>query len=150
MSTSAEAIASAPNQDAEHLRMLGIGHYVVGGLTGIFALIPVLHLSIGLMMLNGRLPLPATNAAQAHLAVQAHLFAWIFVVIASLIIATGLSLAAAMLYAGRCLGARRRHTYCVIVAGLSCVMMPFGTVLGVFTLLVLTRPSVKQLFAQPA
>nr|WP_235429895.1 hypothetical protein [Xanthomonas sp. GPE 39] len=127
--------------------MLGIGHYVIGGLTGVFALIPVLHLSIGLMILNGRLPMNATNAAQAE---QAHLFAWIFVVIASLLIVAGLSLATAMLYAGRCLGARRRHTYCVIVAGLSCVMMPFGTVLGVFTLLVLTRPSVKQLFAQSA
>jgi hypothetical protein len=32
------------------------------------------------------------------------------------------------------------------MAGIECVFMPFGTVLGVFTLVVLTRPSVKPLF----
>jgi hypothetical protein len=32
------------------------------------------------------------------------------------------------------------------VAALSCAFMPFGTVLGVFTIVVLVRPSVKQLF----
>ena len=39
---------------------------------------------------------------------------------------------------------------CMIVAGLSCMMMPFGTVLGVFTLLVLLKPQVKALFDAPA
>jgi len=142
VSISAEATPSA--QDAEHLRMLGIGHYVVGGLTGVFALIPVLHLCIGLAMLNGRLPVNGLSAAQVPL------FAWTFVVIAGLMIVGGLALAAAMVYAGRCLGTRRRYTYCLIVAGVSCAMMPFGTALGVFSLLVLLRPSVKPLFAKTA
>jgi hypothetical protein len=32
------------------------------------------------------------------------------------------------------------------MAGVMCIFMPFGTVLGVFTLIVLLRPSVKPLF----
>ena len=32
------------------------------------------------------------------------------------------------------------------MAGLECILMPFGTVLGVFTLIVLMRDSVKALF----
>jgi hypothetical protein len=32
------------------------------------------------------------------------------------------------------------------VAALCCAFFPFGTVLGVFTILVLVRPSVKALF----
>jgi hypothetical protein len=32
------------------------------------------------------------------------------------------------------------------MAGVECIFMPFGTVLGAFTLVVLLRESVKQLF----
>jgi len=34
----------------------------------------------------------------------------------------------------------------MVIAGIECLFMPFGTVLGVFTLVVLVRPSVKELF----
>jgi hypothetical protein len=36
--------------------------------------------------------------------------------------------------------------YCLVVAGIECIFMPFGTVLGVFTIIVLMRPSVRNLF----
>jgi hypothetical protein len=36
---------------------------------------------------------------------------------------------------------------CFAMAGVECIFMPFGTVLGVFTILVLNRQSVKELFA---
>ena len=32
------------------------------------------------------------------------------------------------------------------MAGIECIFMPFGTVLGVFTIIVLMRPSMKELF----
>jgi hypothetical protein len=47
--------------------------------------------------------------------------------------------------AGR-LRRRRSRVFCMIVAGVSCVGIPFGTVMGVFTLIVLSRLSVKQMF----
>jgi len=34
------------------------------------------------------------------------------------------------------------------VAGAACLMMPFGTVLGVFTIIVLMRESVKEMFGR--
>jgi hypothetical protein len=36
------------------------------------------------------------------------------------------------------------------MAALACTLMPFGTVLGSFTLIVLLRPSVKELFVRAA
>jgi hypothetical protein len=36
--------------------------------------------------------------------------------------------------------------FCLVMASITCMFMPFGTVLGVFTLIVLMRPSVKPLF----
>jgi hypothetical protein len=39
---------------------------------------------------------------------------------------------------------RRTHrTFSLVVAGLDCLQMPFGTILGVFTIVVLTRDSVR-------
>jgi len=41
---------------------------------------------------------------------------------------------------------RTHHTACLVIAGLSCLRFPFGTVVGVFTFIVLARPSVSALF----
>lgn len=51
-----------------------------------------------------------------------------------------------MVAAGRCLAARKRYTFCFVVACLSLTMMPFGTALGIFTLVVLLKEPVKRLF----
>jgi hypothetical protein len=51
-----------------------------------------------------------------------------------------------MLVAGWFLGRCRHYIFCLIVAGITCLFHPFGTVLGVFTIIVLIRPSVKRLF----
>lgn len=126
------------NQDAEHLRLLTVFHYVVGGLTALFACFPLIHLGIGVFMLvkpEAFKPRPPPE-----------FLAWIFVVFAAGMILAGWTLALFFVLAGRNLSRRRRYLFCQIVAGVGCIFMPFGTVLGVFTLLVLSRPSVRELF----
>lgn len=73
-------------------------------------------------------------------------FGWFFVIIASVFILFGLTLACLVFATARCLARRKHHLFCVVMAGVECIFMPFGTVLGVFTLMVLVRPSVKELF----
>ena len=51
-----------------------------------------------------------------------------------------------MIVAGRSLQKRKRYRLCMIVAGLSCLMIPVGTILGVFTLIVLQRPAIAAAF----
>ncbi len=51
---------------------------------------------------------------------------------------------------GRFLSRRQHHTFCVVISALNCMYMPLGTALGVFTILVLQRPSVRTLFGVPA
>jgi len=55
-------------------------------------------------------------------------------------------LAALALVSAAMLKRRRRRIFCMVVAAMLCLFHPFGTVLGVFTLLVLARPSVKDAF----
>ena len=59
----------------------------------------------------------------------------------------GWSLAVCILLAGRFLSQHKHYMFCLVIAGLLCMITPFGTMLGVFTIIVLVRPSVKLLFS---
>ena len=126
------------NQDLEHLKLLAIFHYVLAGMTALGSLLPVFHLVIGLALLSGNLgngPPPPPEVG------------YFFVGIAGFFILTGLTIAAFLFFAGRCLARQRHYGLCFCVAAVSCLFMPLGTVLGVFTLVVLSRDTVKQCFA---
>ena len=65
---------------------------------------------------------------------------------ASVFILGGWTLAVLVLMAGRFIARRKHYMFCFVMACVECVFMPFGTALGVFTILVLSRQSVKRLF----
>jgi hypothetical protein len=48
--------------------------------------------------------------------------------------------------AGKYLGARKHRTFCFVVAATNCLYTPLGTVLGIFTIIVLLRDSVRATF----
>ena len=127
-------------QDEEHLRLLSIFHYVVAGLAALFSLFPIIHLVIGLMFIfaphkfDGKGEPPPTW------------FGWIFVIFALVFMTLGFTFSGFVLAAGRFLAKRKYYLFCLVMAGVECMFMPFGTVLGVFTIVVLMKDSVKQLF----
>jgi len=127
------------SQHEQHLKLLSIFHYVVGGITALFACFPVFHLTIGLSMLSGGFGPPDE-------AFPARLFGLMFVLIPACIILAGWSLAGVIVATGYFLSKRQRYMFCLVVAGIECVFMPFGTVLGVFTIIVLVKPEVKAMF----
>jgi hypothetical protein len=57
-------------------------------------------------------------------------------------------LAGCLIAAGRFLQLRRNYIFCMVAAGFACLQVPLGTVLGVFTIIVLQRPEVKRMFEQ--
>ena len=127
------------SQDEEHLRILSIVHYVFAGLVALFACFPVIHLVVGIGLLAAGKS-PSEGGPPAFLGV-------FFIGLALVFILLGWSVAALVAYAGRCLARRERHMLCVVVGGLEAAMcVPLGTVLGVLTIIVLMRPSVKQAF----
>lgn len=130
------------DRDEEHLKLLSVFHYVVGGLAGFFAFFPIIHLLIGIVMLAGGFEEAATDEDFPHI-----LFGLVFVIIPGLIMLCGWTLAICLIVAGRFLAKRKHYMFCFVIAAISCIFMPFGTVLGVFTIIVLARPSVKELFA---
>lgn len=131
------------NQDVEQLKLLSIFQYVVAGILAVFSMFPLIHLAIGIAIVTGQFD----NATQGP--APPELFGWLFIFIAALGILCGLMLAACVALLGRRLRANTNYLYCLIVAGIECCFMPFGTVLGVFTIIVLSRPSVKTRFDVP-
>jgi hypothetical protein len=130
------------NQDLEHLRLLSIFHYVVGGITALFACIPIIHLVVGASMIAG-------FKGAEEVPVPLGLIGVIFVIIAGALILAGWSLAVCQFLTGSRLSNRTNYTFCFVVAGVECILVPFGTALGVFTIIVLSRPTVKELFGHP-
>ena len=72
----------------------------------------------------------------------------IFIVLGALFFLAGLAMATCILVAGRSIARQRRYWFAFIVACIECLFIPFGTILGVFTVIVLSRESVKNLFSQ--
>jgi len=132
----------AYSQDAEHLRLLAIFHYVCAVLFALGACIPIIHLVIGFVMLLSPHSFgPGRNQPPAFIGL-------FFVIFASIFILLGWTIAALLAWAGRNLSRRKHYNFCFVMACIACLFMPIGTILGVFTILVLMRPSVKLLFDQ--
>jgi len=125
-------------QDQEHLRLLSIFHYILAVVIALFSCIFFIHIFMGILLSSG---------AMAHgKDAPPPFFGWIFIIIGSMAVLFGWTMAVLVGFAGKFIGQRRRYTYCLVIAGLSCLHAPFGTILGVFTFVVLLRPEVKASF----
>lgn len=129
-------------QDKQYLQLTGIFHFVVGGIAGLLACFPIIHFVIGISMFFAALANPKSVDAAPF-----SIFGLMFTIIPGLMIAIGWVFAICVMLAGYFLLKRRNHTYCLVMACIECIFMPFGTVLGVLTILLLLRPEVKALFA---
>jgi hypothetical protein len=130
------------NQDSEHLRLLAIFHYIVGGLAALFSFFPLLYTAMGAFFIwAANHPNPKQTGEPPP-----EFLGWIFIGCGSFFFLLGLTMAICILIAGRSLAMRKRYMFAFVVACVGCIFMPFGTVLGVFTIIALSRESVKALF----
>lgn len=216
------------SEDIRQLKLLGVFHYVLGGVMALFGMCPLIYVIIGLLMMAGvmvddshrtssrqptvqvmqmdaivmpvqfQVDVPGASepgqtqqqdaptrqsnsrnnqspsqqkpsyedknwsqASDANSTVEGHgstthlseadrnaaVGAGLFMMILGLVLAVLTWVQAILLLiAGRNLSKQRGHTYCFVIAVLECLWMPLGTILGVFTIITLTRPSVKALF----
>lgn len=130
------------NQDNDHLKLLSIFYYVVAGLEAMFAFFPLIHFFVGLFMVLAPEKLSTSGNEPPEF------IGWFFIIFASVIIVFGLFMAALTALTGYYLSKRKYYLFCLVMAGIECVFFPFGTVLGVFALIVLMRDSVKDQFSK--
>ena len=126
--------------DREYVDILSIFHYVLAGLTALAGCVPIIHLSIGIAIVSGVL--------EDHGQGPPVFVGWFFIAVAAFLMSLAWALAVCLLVVGRMLSCRKGYMFCLIVAGIECVFVPLGTILGVFTIIALMRPGVKRMFGQ--
>ncbi|WP_425616366.1 hypothetical protein NA78x_000012 [Anatilimnocola sp. NA78] len=136
------ADAAIERQDREHLQLLSILYYVLAGLSALGGCFPVIHLTVGLAMLGGASGFPGEPEGR----VAFGFIGGFFTIVAALMIVLLWTQAFLLYCTARNLAERRSHLFCMVVACITCLSVPVGTALGVFTIIVLQRDSVKQLF----
>ncbi|HEV2319384.1 MAG TPA: hypothetical protein VGV18_06520 [Verrucomicrobiae bacterium] len=131
--------------DEDHLNLLSIFHFVGAG----FAVLGMLFLMAHFAAMH----FIFTNQALWQDQKQAPPPAAFFGILIFFYLLGGLWLmvsAILNLLSGIFLRACRYRTFSFVVAGINCVHIPFGTILGVFTIVVLARQSVHELYERAA
>ncbi len=132
-------------QDAEHLKLLGIFHYVMAGLQVVFGCVFIIYIVMGSVLVSGALS-SGSGSGPGHGPPPE--FGWLFILVGGCAMLLIWAMAVAHFLTARWMAERRNWTFCFVVACISCISFPMGTALGVFTIIVLQRPSVKALFGQ--
>lgn len=131
------------SRSRDSLEILSFFHYAVGALFVMVALVPfALHL-VGSAM--------ADPAAEEGVRRQGEQVAGAFstgcvgVALAAGMVGGGLAV-----WTGRNLVRRRHYRHCLVGAGLECLFVPAGTILGAVTITTLLKPEVRSLFSDGA
>ena len=130
------------NEDNEHLRLLAIFHYVVAALAALLSFFPLLYSIVG-----GFLLYAAHHPGPGNQEPPPAFLGWIFILLGALFFLAGVTMAVCILIAGGCLSRRKAYSFALVVACIECLFIPFGTILGVFTIVALSRESVRALFS---
>lgn len=133
------------NVDAEHLRILSIFHFVGAGLAVVGLLFLLAHFAIFQSVLAN----PKVWENQKQNPPPAEIFAilkWFYLIFAVWFVCSGVL----NLLSGLFIRSRRHRTFSLVVSGINCLHVPLGTVLGVFTIVVLIRDSVRELYDSDA
>lgn len=131
--------------DADHLNLLSIFHFVGGGMAFLGILFLMAHCAmVHSIFTNAALWQDQKNAPPP--ALFWHILIWIYLAGTIWLITSAIL----NILSGIFLRARKCRTFSCIVAGINCVHIPLGTVLGIFTIVVLSRESVAQLYEAEA
>jgi hypothetical protein len=144
MTPDSPAIHASPpvpgDKDAEHLKLLAIFQFILGA----FALLGTGFLAFHYLMMQ-RLFTDPEFSKPPHRPppeVFMDIMVWVYVILGGYFVVS----LVANVVCGVFLLKRKFRGLCMMAAVLQCFMVPLGTLLGVFTIMVLNRPSVQAKF----
>ena len=149
----------------DRLRLLSLAYYLSGAIGAAFVSFLLIHffLFLGFSFVpasqwNAPVPTPASAQHALPLAIPSAspssnsnqgpppiLFRIVAGVIGVIIIC-GWTLGALTAYAGRCIKKRKHKLFIYIMAGINCIWIPYGTLLGIATILLFQWPEVQAQF----
>jgi hypothetical protein len=137
--------------DVSYLKTISILHFVWGGIILFFSLLMLIYIGFGVAIVSGTFaptPMPVPTTGPAVNGDLPREFGWIFIVFGVVGMVVGLTLGILNIVSGRRIAARRSRVFSFVIAGINCMSFPFGTALGVFTFILLSKEPVKAMYAQ--
>lgn len=131
------------NKDIEQINLLAVFHYIVGGIGVLISCMPLIHVGVGIFLISS----PETFNQQQNQPPPPEWFGYLFAGIGVLFFLIGQAISLSIIYSGRCLHKKQKYMFSFVMACIGCIFFPIGTILGVFTIIVLSRDSAKELYA---
>ena len=149
----------------DRLRLLSLAYYISGAIGAAFVSFLLIHffLFLGFSFVpasqwTAPTPTPASaqyasptlsptpsrisNSAAAPPAIMFRIFAGVI----GLIIVCGWTLGALTVYAGHCIKKRKHKVFIYVMAAINCIWIPYGTLLGIATIVLFQWPEVQAEF----
>jgi uncharacterized protein (DUF1330 family) len=133
-----EGVQAKPTHSPNYLKALATAHFVLAGLGYVFSFLPLIHIAFGVYFLF--------NVSVSGNAAPPPFMAWMFIVFGAFAIVAGLALSTCILICGLLLHRRKQYWICFALACVECVLTPFGTILGVLTIVTISSESTKAEF----
>ena len=128
------------DEDANHLNLLRIFHIIMGVLVIVCSTFGLIYVAFGIVFVAA--PPPSSGGAEPPPAAMGAFFVIFGLIMTAIIAGIGVLL----LMVAKGLNQRKWWMFILVMSGINCMNAPLGTALGVFTIIVLLRPSVKHAF----
>jgi hypothetical protein len=132
-------------QNRQHLKLLAVFHFVLAGLALLGIGFVFLHYMIFSTLFsdpNFWKNMKGAQPPQLSPEKVLEVLKWVYVFFGAVLLIAGIL----DLLAGLFLLRAKHRIFCLVVGAINCLQIPLGTILGVFTIIVLSRDSVRQLF----
>lgn len=143
------------NNETGHLKILSVFHFILAGLFVIYLILPIVYFAFGCMLLSDGFTSDllgtygySNYAPDLDQFMMAYFRAMsvFFIVFSALWFCFSAGFIVCMILAGVNLLKKRHYYYCMVMAAIATLIPIFGTLLGVFTIIELCKPEVKDAF----
>jgi hypothetical protein len=121
------------------LSVVSVFHFVLGGFQMLFSLVGLLYVALGVLIASGAMESAKGNPPPPVLG-------WVFSGFGAVFVLMFLVVGFLTLRTGLNIKQRRQRSFCIVVDSILCLMIPFGTVVGVFGLVLLTKSETAEEF----
>ncbi|MEA3266771.1 MAG: hypothetical protein U9P42_07500 [Candidatus Fermentibacteria bacterium] len=132
-------MSEVKKQDSDLLSIVSIFHYVLGGFQMLISLAGFVYIVMGILMITGAMDSAKVEPVPPELG-------WVFVGAGVVFVLIFVTIGLFTIKTGVNMNKRRNRTLCIVIDSILCLMVPFGTIVGIFGLVLLTKPEVSDQF----
>jgi len=135
-----EEISKQTIIDNEHLNLLSLFHLISGIFTLVYSVFMALYFGFITFIFNIGHKLDGANNDFPFEFMNVIMFVFTFVLLIAII------LGIAKIFCSKFIKQKTNRVFCIVISCIECFSFPYGTLLGVLSIMVLNRNSVKEIY----